>query len=225
MAGDDSLTHKEYCPVCHNFEPTGLVAERDQGVRDQYGPGRLALEGREPKEFENSKCEDCNLLLQAANELSQHKWEWLAIWLEKGNNPRVSLDSSEHGNVSFELYSPDESYGRMPSLPEIPPGPECPESIQFINERMNDCREHPSCRPPQFVPKRLYQISKSRIIEPESYVPYCALSYCWGKALTLKTTTTNHDRFKEWMDHREFPVCFTDASTVAQRLNVDYICR
>ena len=195
---------------------------------DQYGAGRLALEEREPKEFQDSECNDCALLYQVANEMSNSNWQQLTLWLEKGNNPKVTLLSPEHSQVSlekisFEMYCPDESYWKMPSLKEIPLNPKASESIGFLESRMKECQNYQACQSPEVIPKRLFQISTSRLVEPDHYLPYCALSYCWGKVLALRNTTATHHEFMESINPTELPVCFIDASAIAERLGIDYL--
>lgn len=53
--------------------------------------------------------------------------------------------------------------------------------------------------------------------------PYVALSHCWGSCPTLKTLSTNIERFRIGINLRDLPSTFEDAITMAKSLGFGYI--
>lgn len=52
---------------------------------------------------------------------------------------------------------------------------------------------------------------------------YVALSHCWGLCPTLKTLSTNIERFRIGIDRRDLPPTFEDAVKMAKSLGFNYI--
>lgn len=53
--------------------------------------------------------------------------------------------------------------------------------------------------------------------------PYVALSHCWGSCPTLKTLSTNIERFRIGVPLRDLPPTFKDAVKMTKSLSFDYI--
>ncbi|KAI0419862.1 heterokaryon incompatibility protein-domain-containing protein [Xylaria grammica] len=113
-------------------------------------------------------------------------------------------------------------------------------NIQFIRRCINQCiNDHQMCKTKllssaPFVPKRLldveYEEKTVRLIEGSqvdsggSQLKYATLSYCWGTALTMKTTEENIDKHrKDGIAITKMPQTFQDAILVARSLDIRYL--
>jgi hypothetical protein len=112
------------CPVCQNLDPTEHLTERiviprsplgsrgrtqysEAKLLSQWGAGRVALFNREFGELNDRRrtgCIYCALLLQACEILGMKGTE-INIWLERGQNPKVTVWTRCNKRISFELFT------------------------------------------------------------------------------------------------------------------------
>jgi hypothetical protein len=114
------------CPTCQNLDPNEPVTDRkavsrsplgfrtrtlysDEELLGQWGAGRIALVDRdfeELKERRETGCIYCGLLLDACNALDIYDPSIeINIWLEPGQNPKVTVWTKEDKHNSFELFT------------------------------------------------------------------------------------------------------------------------
>ncbi|KAI0169800.1 HET-domain-containing protein [Hypoxylon sp. FL1284] len=124
------------------------------------------------------------------------------------------------------------AYEHIPVLPDIDL-PNSENSFNYLKTCLQTCVDtHDECRqdassPP---PRRLLRLgplgdSSVRLYEtPAGFrEPYVALSYCWGRSATLKTTSANLAELTAGFDVARLPAAIRDAIRVTQRLGVKYI--
>ncbi len=109
------------------------------------------------------------------------------------------------------------------------------EKLLTIGEWFQNCSHdpsHTSCRPQSFVPSRLVSVGLDglppRLICTEKAngnknMEYAALSYCWGRLLPLRTTTTTLTRFTQEIPPRLIPATFAEAIRIARAAGIPYI--
>lgn len=118
-----------WCSVCHSLDPGGPLQKRkvllrsplgaatqsestDFDLRDQWGPGRVALVDRTLNEFSRSGkdgCPWCNLVTRACAALDIRGGE-ANIWLEAGQNPKITIWGATSEATSFELFTSEGNY-------------------------------------------------------------------------------------------------------------------
>jgi hypothetical protein len=89
---------------------------------------------------------------------------------------------------------------------------------------------HVACkaRQSECLPTRLISVG-GKVIRLEltetwqSTVPYTTLSYCWGSANFIKTTTSNYEEFMIGLPYDQFPQTFRDAVQTTQSLGIGYL--
>lgn len=90
-------------------------------------------------------------------------------------------------------------------------------------------REHDNCRRPAApLPTRVLDVSTLnivRLVEPPSgtMAPFVALSYCWGNANSVTTTTTTIDEHKDGIPTSTLPQTLQDAVQFTRDLKVQYL--
>lgn len=137
---------------------------------------------------------------------------------------------------SYDLYQ-DMEYTE-PGLPEnwIPRGPHVPKSsrsdgcLMLAKSWLNDClRNHPQCETeiiPE-LPHRVIDVGDGRlrllIAENGTRGHWIALSHCWGKTNSFRTTLKTIESLKSSIKWEELPKTFKDAIYVTRALGVQYL--
>lgn len=110
---------------------------------------------------------------------------------------------------------------------------------QCIDECISN---HPHCKKktskPTFIPTRLLDLGdfnapSARLVEcgqtlflphPEIRIEYATLSYCWGRSLTMTTTTANKSKHETiGIKVHNMPATFQDAIYVTRKLGIQYL--
>lgn len=105
------------------------------------------------------------------------------------------------------------------------------DSMQIISGWMQNCQNtHSHCQPlrRRELPSRLLRISENKVFLEEfspnhGYLPYTILSYCWGAATSMQTTTTNVVRHQSGLKVKSLPLTLRHAIQVTKRLGYEYI--
>ncbi|KAF8848679.1 HET-domain-containing protein [Acephala macrosclerotiorum] len=242
------------CPVCQNLDPTETLTERsvvprsplgsrgrtlysDAELLSQWGAGRVALFNREFGELNERRrtgCIYCALLLQACEILGMKGTE-INIWLERGQNPKVTVWTRCNKRISFELFTNRDIgalWGRIHKLDEISRHPNGPEAVDFLDRCIQECTSrHTICRSAKsFTPKRLIELrpkeESCRLVEGdnEASLIYTALSHCWGQQVKrLRTISETLEHHKTIIGYDELPNLFRDAILLTLRLKIKYI--
>lgn len=117
----------------------------------------------------------------------------------------------------------------------IPPDPLSPQSLQDIEDWISECsNEHLFCRHTiqrrPVLPRRVLKIDSAtdpltvRLVESDGEkARYIALSYCWGKANLLKTTTKNLESHKHRIEWDSLAKAYQHCITLAVRLGVQFV--
>ena len=107
-----------------------------------------------------------------------------------------------------------------------------PEAFAFIERCRDICkREHIDCRcedTERSLPPRLIRIDEHRLVLVDSVVlpkdsRYVALSYCWGKGMSLCTTKRTIASFRKGIALEDLPPVLSDAAEVTRKLGEKYI--
>lgn len=122
---------------------------------------------------------------------------------------------------------------------EIPSHAGLAETLKYARDRLTTCqKDHPDCGSSLNQDNHLsgvpdYSIRILRICEDRlrltpiklrgALPPYVALSHCWGSSQTLKTLSTNIERFQNEIPLRSLPATFRDAIELTVSLGFDYI--
>lgn len=143
----------------------------------------------------------------------------------------------------FMHEGPCQGWFNIKTTPLDPDGPLSDRNVSLMRRCIETCiHDHPECKTrsfnSMFVPKRLLDLGESRaspatLIEcdenvfqnhPASQPRYATLSYCWGKSLSLTTTTMNkHKHETVGIDVHNMPATFQDAIFVAKKLGIRYL--
>ncbi|KAK4096472.1 HET-domain-containing protein [Parathielavia hyrcaniae] len=124
-------------------------------------------------------------------------------------------------------------------MPKLSAWQGCPttwdEKLLTIRVWLQNCSHdpnHTSCRPQPFVPSRLVSVGLDglppRLIHREKAngnenMEYAALSYCWGRLLPLRTTTTTLAQFTQELPPLLIPATFAEAMMIARAAGIPYI--
>lgn len=109
------------CPTYLDLDPENPVSERqvvprsplgfrtssllsDAELIHQWGKSRVALLDRDLAELKENCCVYCKLLLHACQVLGISGIE-INIWLEQGQNPKVTVWREDNSHISFELFA------------------------------------------------------------------------------------------------------------------------
>ncbi len=103
--------------------------------------------------------------------------------------------------------------------------------LNLILGWIKNCNKyHPNCQnPPRPLPSRVIDVgedSRSDIrlhVSSNEHSAYAALSHCWGKALTTKTTKLNYSSRRQGIPFSEFPQTFQDAITLTRDLGLRFL--
>jgi hypothetical protein len=106
-----------------------------------------------------------------------------------------------------------------------------PSCIDLARSWLSWCREHhDECKPAKFRPTRLLYITSAvsvRLVDGDEVKridePYIALSYCWGRAEQLKTTTITYLDMLAGIPTSELAATVRDVICVASELCIQYI--
>ncbi|KAI1415585.1 heterokaryon incompatibility protein-domain-containing protein [Hypoxylon sp. FL1857] len=145
----------------------------------------------------------------------------------------------DHANVyKFDVEAwPD--WLMITRSPLDPSGPVSDMNIQFMKHCIDKCiKDHEGCREKlsnaQFIPTRLLDVKASNdmvrlvgrngILLRGSQPKYATLSYCWGSALTQKTTKGNIEEYsKAGIAVHGMPQTFKDAIKIVRKLGIRYL--
>lgn len=108
------------------------------------------------------------------------------------------------------------------------------ECLQKVQSWVDNCvRNHRLCVTDSFVPKRLLDVAKAKdsvfLVEQTaettstSGVQYIALSHCWGKHMSIKTTSETYAAHLGGIAIASLPTTFRDAVSIARSLCIRYL--
>ncbi|KAI1764938.1 HET-domain-containing protein [Hypoxylon sp. FL1150] len=125
-----------------------------------------------------------------------------------------------------------EDYEHIPILPDISL-PNSENSFRYLESCLETCiKTHRKCKQElSSPPRRLLRLgspgdSLVHLYEtPDDFQdPYVALSYCWGKSATLKTTRSNMEFLTtKGFDLEQLPAALRDAIRITRRLGLGYV--
>lgn len=104
--------------------------------------------------------------------------------------------------------------------------------LSFVRACLKTCIiNHSQCRPSQIsLPTRLIDVGgkdsyEVRLVDSSDLgnAKYVALSYCWGNAVSLTTTTLNIDALKSGIALWELPALFRDAVEFVRELGIQFL--
>ncbi|KAG6361761.1 hypothetical protein INS49_009989 [Diaporthe citri] len=144
------------------------------------------------------------------------------------------------GTITIYLDGPDIFNTQLEPFFEIPRHSGSAEALDNARHWLTACQnDHPDCsgdlkkdqhilEPPSDSWIRILEICEEKLRLTsvklgEALPPYVALSYCWGSCPTLKTLSTNIERFWVGIEHRDLPSTFVDAIKVTKLLGFDHI--
>lgn len=105
-------------------------------------------------------------------------------------------------------------------------------SYRRVKNWIDDCNSnHTKCssRPRDFMPTRLLHISGTgkeptvRLSNDHPFVPYAALSYCWGADQPAKTTRAKVGSYLNSVDFSTLPSTIQDAAIVTRGIGLSYL--
>lgn len=147
-----------------------------------------------------------------------------------------NIDISTWLLQSYDLYQDIQC--QKIRLPEnwIPRDPHVSKSshsdgcLVLAKSWLNDClRNHPQCeiRMVPELPRRVIDVGNGRprllIAENGARGHWVALSHCWGKTNTFKTTLKTIESLKSCIEWKELPTTFQHAILVTRALGVQYL--
>jgi len=102
---------------------------------------------------------------------------------------------------------------------------------EIVHGWLRDCaKNHPNCRqPPSVLPSRVINVGtlgSTKVFLYTSRIKfgrYTALSHCWGKAPTARTTTQNFRQRQQGIPFDVLPQTFQDAVMVTRSLGIKYL--
>lgn len=138
------------------------------------------------------------------------------------------------------LSGPDIFNTQLAPFVEIPRHGGSAEAVDNARHWLTACQnDHPDCsadfkmgedisEPPSDTWIRILEICEEKLrLTPvklgEALPPYVALSHCWGSGPTLKTLSTNIERFQVAIEYWDLPPTFADAIKVTKLLGFDYV--
>ncbi|KAI1267535.1 heterokaryon incompatibility protein-domain-containing protein [Xylariaceae sp. FL1019] len=148
------------------------------------------------------------------------KEQLILQWLARGQEEDAIF-------VSLTTHGPSD--GMLAPLPGIIDHGGSPECLVLARKWLLECKtRHPSCysNTTSFVPKRLLDISATfpkLVVDLPRYVPYVALSHCWGGLVSLQTTKDTYRSHQTGMDPDLFPKTFQQAFQLANYLGYHYV--
>jgi hypothetical protein len=112
--------------------------------------------------------------------------------------------------------------------------------INFFSRSLERClNHHKDCSFGQndWMPTRMLEVfghsrsDKVRLVERKDIrmaatslkSKYITLSHVWGTTHPLKLTMANYEKFKDAIDIKHLPKCFSDAVHITRRLGVPYL--
>jgi hypothetical protein len=107
-----------------------------------------------------------------------------------------------------------------------------PESFAFVERCKDICqRKHPDCQhedDERILPPRLIRVDEYCLVLIDSVTlpqnsRYVALSYCWGKSMSLCTTKKTIASFRKGISLENLPPVLLDAAEVTKKLGERYI--
>lgn len=130
----------------------------------------------------------------------------------KSSNPFTAIGYGEHVHSSLDLSS----------------------CVQLSRDWMSNCLlEHAECKSKHRgkLPTRVLRLKSTpeniavnlHISTPGQTADYIALSYCWGTATNLKTTSTTIDTWKAGIPWDQLPLSFRHAASIAVQLGIEYL--
>ncbi|KAK7416617.1 hypothetical protein QQX98_005088 [Neonectria punicea] len=169
-------------------------------------------------------------------DLQNFDWSQLSGALEEAE--LASLFSGSQ--VPSELFLPGAASTKpdvadkkaKPEIPVMTPSVRSDTVLSFVKNNLETClRDHGRCeQPPSFLPRRVIDVGKAesdmiRLLEPspETTGSYVALSYCWGNANSVTTTTSNIEQLKSGIKIDKLPKTLQDAVTFTRKLGIPFL--
>lgn len=104
------------------------------------------------------------------------------------------------------------------------------ECLDITKSWLDDClKNHPQCRINELplLPRRVIDVTEGRLrlFAPGDGIRgrWIALSHCWGKTNTFKTTLKTLELHKQGIQWEQLPKTFKDAVLVTRALDVQYL--
>lgn len=187
------------------------------------GPLRLILKSRV------SIAEE---MVTAPSEQSMVQSSIMSTWkIEVTKNARTTYMSQSYDvyqDLQASMISGSEMW--IPKAPHIPKSSHSNDCLTIAKAWLNDCtREHPQCRTRTVpkLPRRVIDVKtrRLRLLVPQDGTRghRVALSHCWGKGDTFKTTLRTLESHKHEIGWTKLPKTFKDAVLVTRRLGVQYL--
>ncbi|KAI9708359.1 MAG: hypothetical protein M1820_004063 [Bogoriella megaspora] len=165
---------------------------------------------------------------------------WLKLSIEMDDlgesiDPNVGVDE-DPGLWYFVLLPQDEVSNNIGDHKIVPVNYEEDTFLSIARQWFQSCKaQHSECHLPSakhYLPTRLLDIrsvdSKGEVylnLSDESHIaePYATLSHCWGKARTLKLTSTNIGMLQSGIKVNSLSTSYKEGITVARRLGLHYV--
>lgn len=136
-------------------------------------------------------------------------------------------------NIIFSAYNSDDLGSVQVGYPTLSP-PESPERYRLFQKWLHVCdNEHGHARDASSggcavqMPTRLIYVGESsehlEDIKDSDFLRYLALSHCWGGSTSLSTLTSNIDKFRSEIPHKQLPLNFQEAIKVTRALKISYL--
>lgn len=236
------------CRTCNNLTPEGLPLRKRPSAYKHYLQKAFEIE-KEPKEFEDSAalgCAACDVILQAIQRYinttgsmpssRSTQSSTICLW-GNCNEPLSVFFNIGTSSGSFEIFEErrhfQEDYASM--YPAIGFGGTPPESLdidvaaRLASQWLSRCVQQHGCTGDDepLLPSRVLDLAsgsvKLAIPAPSSTGCYAALSYCWGRAGNLITTSSNLDKRMVGIAWDEIPNLIQDVIRITRRLGIRYL--
>lgn len=197
----------------------------DEVTVESMGPGPLRLilgtkrssaEGTETATLDQSEIPGTDML----------------VWKTSSAKGTQALDMSQ----SFDVYQEYQATAAgspetwIPKTPHVPKSSHSNECLALAKTWLNDClRDHTHCRTRMMpkLPRRVVDVKTGRL---RLFVPrngtrgnWVALSHCWGKKNTFRTTLKTLESHQRGIGWGKLPKTFKDAIQVTRALGVRYL--
>lgn len=152
-------------------------------------------------------------------------------------NPKINKNYRSTDLVqSFVVYQDLQATAMGVPEMKIPKGPHIPKTsnsegcLTLAKAWLDDCvRNHPQCesRLALMLPRRVLDVKDGQL---KLFLPedgrrghWVALSHCWGKTNTFKTTPSTLESHRRGIEWASLPKTFKDAVVVTRALGVEYL--
>ncbi|ROT39118.1 HET-domain-containing protein [Sodiomyces alkalinus F11] len=227
------------CPCCFDLDaPTALQNTNDLAWSQSESVIRLSRSRRNLESSARYGCPICSVLLEvlmffgldSPGDDRARNIE-LRVPTDSGN-VEISVDVY-YMEVYVQLYmSHQKSWNRIRPLPDLSTDYLSEESLSFIKSHLQTClaSHRLCCQGDGSLPARLLEVghrgdSHIRLIDTDSVssARYIALSYCWGNAITVRTTLASLEDMQSGIDVSMLPQVYVDAIALTRELGIQYL--